>query len=216
MRHVNNVRYRKFRTVCIIDDNEQLLRTLLDELRRKGYHALGYHSAEAFIGTQEGQLQMDCIACDVHLPGMGGVELLKILRHKKSSVPILMFSGLVDVPTAIKCVRLGAQNLLEKPFTVEEFKIAIEETLGRCPDRVIMSQEVKQRMDALTSRQKEILELVIYGYTSREIGRILEISHRTVETQRANIMSRLGVTSMAEMIREAVLAFPEWTQDGRR
>lgn len=200
----------KVRNICVIDDNDLLLQSLVADLRRAGYRALGYKTAEAFLETLDWKPAVDCLAADLRLPGIDGRQLLTALRKRGCKFPVVIFSGLVDVPAAIDCIKSGAHNVLQKPFSADMFQGAIRAAVNEYVPVDVNAEEIKRRMTGLTARQIQVLELVVRGHTSKEIGKIMGTSHRTVETQRAAIMARLGVTSLAVMIREALVAYPEW------
>jgi two-component system CheB/CheR fusion protein len=150
-----------------------------------------------------------CLVIDAVLPGMEGFELLARLKADKSMLPSIMITGHGDVSMAVKAMRAGAADFIEKPFGHEELIVSITHALEQCSES---GQSAERRMVAaahlngLTTRQRQILDLVLAGHPSKNIAADLGISQRTVENHRAAIMQKTGSRSIPALIRLAVAA----------
>lgn len=144
-----------------------------------------------------------CLVLDVRLPGLSGLELQRVLAQRDSSARIIFISGHGDIPKAVRAIRFGAVDFLEKPFDdqalldrIGEALAASSQELRRRAGRATM----EKRLSGLTEREHDVLELVIAGKTSKAIALDLDISVKTVENHRHNIMAKAGVNSVAQLI----------------
>lgn len=190
--------------LVIIEDEAQLLDLMKDHFTSAGYRVKGFTCAEDFIADLDWIAPVDCVIADVRLPGMSGLELLKTTHQHIKSVPLVFMSGHADIAMAVKAIKEGAFDFIEKPFIPERLEEIVSAALtpGRgqgapAPE----SPPAETALSRLTPRQREIVELVAQGLTSKEIAARLGMSFRTVDTHRAQIMQRLQVGSLAELLR---------------
>lgn len=188
--------------VHIVDDDEQIRKTTAKLLEIKGFPTQTHASANEFMaGLKVGM--RGCVILDIHMPGMTGLELQEKMSNLGINLPVIFLTGFGDVPMASQAFRHGAVDFLEKPFQTSTLIERVEEALAR--DKASWQQQrhiqhLLELYSQLTSREKTLLKLVCAGYTAREIGKELCISHRTVETHRGRIMKKFQADSLAEMI----------------
>ena len=191
------------RSVFVIDDDEAAGQSLTFLLRTKGFIARGFPSAIAFLKHLE-PYHLGCVVTDLRMPGMNGIELVDALRQRGSPLQVIVVTGHGDVPLAVSAIQSGAMDFIEKPFASGQILSALE----RCFARVAANQEDadsqrerQRRISALTNREREIVDLIVEGKSSKEIAASLEISPRTVETHRANIMEKMQVGNLSSLVR---------------
>lgn len=195
-------------TVFVIDDEASVrssLRWLLESIRLK---VETFESAEQFL-EQLGAERPGCIVLDVRMPGMSGPELMDRLNELHVSLPVIFLSAHGDVPLAVRTMKGGALDFLQKPYNNQQFLERVRQALEL--DQKNRTQRRQQgdtasRIDALSGREREILDLVVEGQSNKVIGRALGISYKTVEAHRARLMRKMGVASFAELM-QVVLAF---------
>jgi two-component system response regulator FixJ len=192
--------------VAVIDDDEAVLDSLRMMLSRYDFEVRTFTSAEGFLGNRDRE-HACCIVCDVRLPDMSGLDLQAELQKRKSAVPVVLITGHGDISMAVSAVKAGAHDFLEKPFSpdrlVEAIKSAIDKTHNRlAEDREI--QRLAERVNELSDRQKQVMDLAVKGLSNKEIAQNLQISPRTVETYRAWVMEKTGARNIAELVRLAM------------
>lgn len=194
-------------SIFVVDDDEFVRDSLSALLQAKGYKVLAFASAEAFLlGFQP--TSQSCAIIDVRLPGMDGVGLLEHLRQKGVSLPVLMVTGHADVPLAVRAMKVGASDFIEKPYTNAALLAAIERASESAPvfSSPGNSDEIRQRIASLTPREREILEQLVIGHPNKGIARNLGISPRTVEIHRANLMKKMDADTLSHLVRMALSA----------
>lgn len=189
--------------VYIVDDSPDVrnsLSWLVESVRVKA-RACG--SAEQFLAACDSD-QPGCLVLDLRMPGMGGMQLLESLEAKGIHLPVIVFTGHGEVESAVRAMKAGALDFVEKPFTqqgiLEKIQYALREDRQRRQKRD-ERRRVAGRMSQLTPRESEVMELICDGLTNREVARQLEISEKTVEVHRAKIMGKMSARSLAELIR---------------
>lgn len=193
------------RTVCVVDDDPLVRKTLELMLSEAGYEVVSHDSGQQFLSAVDAdasQSPLACVLLDVNMPGMDGLAVLKELSERKISVPIVMISGQGDIATAVEAMRSGAGDFIEKPFKPDDLESAVERAAASMPDR----RQPPPTLANLSSREIEVLELLVAGDANKVIAYKLGISQRTVEVHRARIMERVGVKTFAELIRKAIAA----------
>jgi two-component system response regulator TtrR len=154
---------------------------------------------------------------DLHMPGMSGLDVQRVLKEQGVQIPVIFLSGRADVPTAVEAVKSGAFDFIEKPFDYKRIVALVRECLDR-DLQLIAERERRQvvatRIAQLTQREREVMELVVAGQLNRVIAEELDISIKTVEAHRAHIMEKLEVNSVAELV-QAALASKAATAPGR-
>jgi two-component system response regulator FixJ len=195
------------RTVHIVDDNDAVRQSLLRLLQSAGFAAVGYPSASALLDAAPA-LSSGCILLDLQMPGMQELEAQVRLRELDIALPLVVMTGQGDVQTAVRAVKTGAADFIEKPFEDDRLLDALESALARSARRARARdvREAAERIASLTRREREVLEALVAGHSNKLIAHDLGISPRTVEVHRARMLERLGTASLAEAIRLAVLA----------
>jgi two-component system response regulator FixJ len=190
-------------TVFIVDDDEAVRASLRLLLKSVGIAAQAYGSAQEFLaGYDPGR--PGCLVLDIRMPGMSGMELQQHLNMRGAIVPVLFISGHGDVPMAVEAMKNGAFDFLQKPFRDQELIDRVQRALAKDGEnRVSLSQhsKLRNRLDSLTSREREVLDLMVQGKPNKIMAADLGISQRTVEIHRARVMEKLGVSSLAQAVR---------------
>jgi two-component system response regulator FixJ len=193
--------------VYIVDDDAGVRRSLERLLDSAGLRARSYESPLAFLDAAV-ELSAGCVLLDVRMPGMDGLTLQAWLAKLEVALPVIVITGQGDVQTAVRAMKAGAVDFIEKPYNDESLLNAIETALARAgrPDRAHEAGKAKQRVAELTPRERQVLDALVAGHPNKVIAYDLGISVRTVEVHRARMMERLGVRQLAEAIRLSVMA----------
>jgi two-component system, chemotaxis family, CheB/CheR fusion protein len=190
-------------TIFVIDDDNILRSAVQDVFRLRAQDVELYPSSESFLESYNRD-RRGCLIVDNRLPGMTGVELLEQLKAEGSSLPSIMITAHGDVPTAVRALKAGAIDYIEKPISYEGLLSAVERALEinrGSADTVVKRREMAARVADLTPRERQVMDLVVSGRSSKKIAQILNISQRTVENHRAAIMRRVGAASLSDLIR---------------
>jgi two-component system response regulator FixJ len=196
-------------TVFVIDDQPAVRRALGEMLGVFGFHVILYASADAFLDstTLTDPIPSGCIVADVRMPGTDGIALVRELARRAVALPVILISGHADVPMAVAAIKAGAEDFIEKPIDDAALVAAINRALMRTL-RAAGTQrthaDLEARFARLTPRQIEIFDLVVQGFTSHAIAERLTLSVRTVESYRAEVMSKMQAESVAVLVRQAV------------
>ena len=192
--------------VHIIDDDEAMRDSLAFMLQMNGLRPLLYESADAFLANMPAGAS-GCVVADVRMPGLSGIELTRLLKERGFSLPIIIMTGHGDIPLAVEAMKSGAIDFVEKPFNDLVLLAAIRAALARPgSDSGQLRREALDRIEALSSRERDVLHGVIAGKPNKIIAYELGISTRTVEIYRANMMTKTGVKNLAELMRLAMAA----------
>jgi two-component system, LuxR family, response regulator FixJ len=195
-------------TVHVIDDDEALRDSLTFLLRTARLDVQSYPSAAAFLEALP-EANLSCVITDVRMPGMSGIDLLRRLRERKISVPVIVITGHGDIPLAVEAMRIGAIDFLEKPFDDEvliaSVKAALRQKEGEAKRRGERA-EIESRLAALSNRERDVLGGLVAGRANKQIAFDLGISPRTVEIYRANLMSKMHAGSLSDLVRMALIA----------
>jgi two-component system CheB/CheR fusion protein len=192
----------------VVDDDAGIRDTVREILEAHGWLVETFASCEAFL-AQLRPGREGCLVIDAVLPGMDGFELLARLKADKMTLPSIMITGHGDVSLAVKAMRAGASDFIEKPFGHEELLASITRALEQAPGSARSEDRrmaAASHLNGLTTRQRQILDLVLAGHPSKNIAADLGISQRTVENHRAAIMQKTGSRSIPALIRLAVAA----------
>jgi two-component system response regulator FixJ len=193
--------------VHVIDDDEAVRDSLTFLLKAANIPVRAYESATDFLAAAS-KAESGCIVTDVRMPEMSGIELLRQLKASKVETPVIVITGHGDVPLAVEAMKAGAADFLEKPFDDDIVLAAIRSALGRVEDsgkRNAERLEIIKRLDALSKREREVLQGLVAGLPNKSIAFDLGISPRTVEVYRANVMTKMGANSFSELVRMALL-----------
>jgi two-component system, LuxR family, response regulator FixJ len=194
--------------VHVIDDDAAVRDSVALLLSTEGYKVHSYSSAPAFLAAVGNQCE-GCIVTDVRMPVINGIELIAKLKEEKISMPVVVLTAHADVPLAVEAMKLGAVDLLEKPFEDAALLSAVETALERRSVEESRSREsivVKNRLASLTRRENEILAGLLKGLSNKVIAHDLGISIRTAEVHRANIMAKMRAGNLAELVKMALAA----------
>ena len=194
--------------VIVVDDDHQICEAIRAVLEDDGRAVDTYASCEAFLDAFHPD-KSECLLIDAYLPGLSGLELLEKLRDEGHHLPAIMITGNADVPMAVKAMKAGALDFIEKPIGREELLASIERALDLAHDSGKLMEwraNAAAHLTGLTPRQQDVMERVLAGHPSKNIAADLGISQRTVENHRASIMKRTGSKSLPALARLAFLA----------
>ena len=194
--------------VYIVDDDDAVRHALALLLAEKSYAVSSFASAQEFLAAAP-SLPAGCLIADIRMPGMTGLELQHRLNELALNFPTIVVTGHGDVPLAVRAMKEGAVDFIEKPYAVEAIFAAIEAALARLVaprtnDPAV--SEVVARLALLTRRERQVLEGLVTGLPNKSIAYDLAISPRTVEVHRARVMQKLQARSLSEAIRLALAA----------
>jgi len=195
-------------TVFVIDDDCSARDDMRELLREHGYAAETYASGEAFLDADRSE-RNGCLLIDAMMPGMGGIALLERLTAAHRGWPAIIITGYGDVAMAVRAMKAGAADFLEKPVRANELIASIARASERSQDagqRSAWRQTAVERVAGLTPREREVMGLVVQGRPNKIIADVLGISQRTVENHRAAVMKRTGATTLADLIRLVMAA----------
>lgn len=193
--------------VHLVDDDEAVRRSAGFMLKTSGYNVKSYVSGVEFL--KEREIEPGCILLDVRMPEMDGLEVQKALQDRGLTHPVIVMTGHGDVNVAVQAMKAGAVDFIEKPFEKAQLVSAIEEGFSRIAQAgrsTKRADEARVRLQSLTPRERDVLEGLVRGHPNKTIAYDLDISPRTVEIHRANLMSKLGVASLSEALRIAFAA----------
>jgi two-component system response regulator FixJ len=194
--------------VYVIDDDAAMRDSLNFLLDSAGFGVTLFDDAQAFLDALPG-LAFGCIVSDVRMPGLDGIELLKRMKAQQSPFPILIMTGHGDVPLAVEAMKLGAVDFLEKPFDDDRLTSMIESTIRQAEPAAkneAVSQDIAARVASLSPRERQVMEGLIAGLSNKLIAREYDISPRTIEVYRANVMTKMQAGSLSELVRLAMRA----------
>jgi two-component system response regulator FixJ len=189
--------------VYIVDDDDGMRKSLAFILTTVGLDVETFRSPSEFLATYDSQ-RSGCLVLDIQLPEMSGIELLQELRKRDYVNPCIIVTGHGTVPVTVCAMRYGAIDVLEKPFHHQRLIAGVREAI-RCDSLARRSQrdavDVRRRVAELTSREREIMENVVEGRLTKQIATALGISTKTVEVHRSNITRKMGVKSVAQLVK---------------
>jgi len=193
--------------VHIIDDDEAARHSLDFLLDCAGRRARTYSSALEFLSALP--VEDGCIVTDVRMPEMTGLELLERLRERGLRLPVIVITGHADVPMAIQAMKQGVTDFIEKPFNDDTMLSAIASALDRHNSQREIEEEKQQARNllaTLSQRERDVLDGLVKGHANKVIAYDLGISARTVEVYRANVMTKMRVGSLSELVRLVTIA----------
>jgi len=194
--------------VYVIDDDAAMRDSLSFLLDSAGFGVTLFDDALAFLDALPG-LGFGCVVSDVRMPGLDGIELLKRMKAQQSAFPILIMTGHGDVPLAVEAMKLGAVDFLEKPFDDDRLTTMIESAIREAEPAAkseAVSQDIAARVASLSPRERQVMEGLIAGLSNKLIAREYDISPRTIEVYRANVMTKMQAGSLSELVRLAMRA----------
>ena len=196
------------RKVHVIDDDAAMRDSLNFLLDSAGFEVTLFETAQQFLDALPA-LAFGCVISDVRMPGIDGIELLKRLRTLNSGFPIVVMTGHGDVPLAVEAMKLGAMDFLEKPFEDERLIAMIEAALRVAEPTAksdAVAQDIAARVASLSPRERQVMDGLVAGLSNKLIAREYDISPRTIEVYRANVMTKMQAGSLSELVRLAMRA----------
>ena len=191
--------------VHIIDDSNTIRKSLRMMMQAAHLEAITYKSAQDFLDRFQPS-PIGCILLDVRMPDIDGLELQQLLPERNINLPVIFMTGYADVPTAIRAMKAGAFDFVEKPFDQDELLARIRQGIHKSMElnQAEQFRETIPRMELLTEREREVLELLVNGKINKVIAAELGISTRTVEAHRAHIMEKLHARSLSDVVKMAL------------
>ena len=202
-------------TIFVVDDDDAARDSLVVLLESTGYSVASFESARQFL-SRAASLPLGCALVDIRMPEIGGLELQDMLKEKGFDVPIIFITGHADVPVAVRAMRAGAIDFIEKPFSDDLVLAAIARALEYALERRQASEaasSARARIDQLTEREREVFDQLILGHPNKVIAANLDISPRTVEIHRSRVMDKTQARSLSDLVRMALALNPR--QPGR-
>jgi RNA polymerase sigma factor (sigma-70 family) len=190
-------------TVYIVDDDQAIRHAMELLMRSVGLDYEIFHSGDDFLESYSND-RAGCLVLDIRMPGLGGLELQEKLNEMGSTLPVIFITGHGDVPMAVEAMQKGAVDFIQKPFRDQELLDRVGEALKT--DQELRSAreekaEVQHRIDKLTNRERQVLDLVVTGKPNKVIAYELGVSQRTVEIHRARVMEKMEAKSLADLVR---------------
>jgi two-component system response regulator TtrR len=190
-------------TVFVVDDDEGMRKGLRFLLESAGYRVETLDSAQAFLDRYRPSMR-GCVLLDVRMPGMSGLELQERLRAEDIAIPVIIVTAHANVPMAVDAMQNGALDFIEKPFEGSALLSRVRRALAHDARHRVRDGERKacsERLESLTPREREVLDLVVEGMLNKQIAAELGISMKTVEHHRARAMQKMQVESLAHLVR---------------
>jgi two-component system response regulator FixJ len=194
--------------ICIVDDDAAVRDSVQALLESAGHPVRAFPQARAFLAERE-KIACTCLIADIRMPDMDGLTLQEELVRVKAGIPVVIITGHGDVTLAVRAMKAGAVDFIEKPFTDDTLLQAVDRAIaaGReSRDKVSASQDAAARVAALSARERQVLERLVAGKPNKVIAYELSISPRTVEIHRANVMDKMQARSLSELVRLAIAA----------
>lgn len=191
------------KVVYVVDDDPLIRRSLQATLSVAGFTVIQFASAHQFL-TQVGPGQSGCVLVDIRMPGMDGLTFQEELSRRQASLSVIIITGHADVPLAVRAMKAGALDVLEKPFSTEKLVAQVKSALVISAEKAVEAstrEKLSRKLQMLSDRERDVLKLVVKGHSNREIAEMLAISPRTVDIHRARVMEKLSAQSLAELVR---------------
>jgi two-component system response regulator FixJ len=194
--------------IYVVDDDEAVRQSLEFLLKTAGVAVQGFDSAKAFLDVLP-QVKSGCVITDVRMPEITGIDLLRRVKEMKPELPVIVITGHGDIALAVEAMKIGAVDFLEKPFDDDHLLASVRSALDQEADVARRSAEVgdiHNKLAALSNRERQVLEGLVIGNANKTIAFDLGISPRTVEIYRANLMTKMGASSLSDLVRMAMMA----------
>jgi len=193
-------------TVYVVEDEKAVRDSLIWLLESVGLRVQAFASATDFLAILADDTR-GCLVVDLRLPGMSGLDLLDQLHQRKASLPAIMVTGHGDVPAAVRAMKVGAIDFIEKPYNDEVLLDRIRTALSidiESYESIEYKRDVQSRVERLTPREKQVMKLVVQGKLNKQVASELGLSHKTIEVHRAHVMEKMDVGSLAELVRMSI------------
>jgi FixJ family two-component response regulator len=190
-------------TIFVVDDDMAVRDSLKMLLRSVGQAVETFGSGQEFIDAYS-EDRAGCLVLDIRMPGMSGLELQQKLNERHSIMPIIFITGHGDVPMAVEAMQAGAVDFIQKPFRDQDLIDRINQALEKDQNnRAALGErnDIRKRLETLTPREREVLDLVVHGKANKVIAGDLKLSQRTVEIHRARVMEKMQASSLAHLVR---------------
>jgi FixJ family two-component response regulator len=205
-------------TVAVVDDDKAVRDSLQWLVESVGLKARTYESAQRFLEDLDRD-EFGCAVLDIRLPGMSGLDLQDRLNERGKDIPTIIITGHADVPVAVRAMKAGAMDFIEKPFSNQMLLDRIRDALEADDAHRSTAQQVEQietRMSRLTPREREVMQLVVQGRLNKQIAADLGLSHKTIEVHRAHVMEKMEADTLADLVRMAVVLESPTPEPGSR
>lgn len=196
------------RLIHLVDDDEAIRHSASFMLRHAGFRVKTYVDGVAFL-EQVADAEKGCILLDVQMPQMDGLQVQEALNTRGVAMPVIVLTGHGDVAVAVRAMKAGAVDFVEKPYAKQTLVDALSRAFERLEARrkeEVLADEARGLIESLTAREREVLQGLVEGQTNKEIAITLEISPRTVEIHRANVMEKMGASNLSTVLRIAFAA----------
>ncbi|MET0430692.1 MAG: response regulator FixJ [Microvirga sp.] len=193
--------------VHVVDDDDAVRKSVSFLLMAEGFNVRQHESALTFL--KMGNIDGGCIVTDVRMPEISGIEFIRLLKERGLSLPVIVMTGHADISLAVEAMKAGAVDFLEKPFEDERFLEIVRSALLLREHNVQQAEElqsIRTRLDALSMRERQVVDCLIAGKANKVIAHDLNISPRTVEIYRANVMTKMEARSLSELVRMVLVA----------
>ena len=189
-------------TVYIVDDDTLVRSSIEATVVSAGFRAEKFTSATHFLNCIS-TLDVGCALVDIRMPGIDGLQLLDELKRRNSPLSVVILTGFADIPIAVRAIKNGALDILQKPFNRAQLLAQIASAIGISKEKLAhirAAEEKRAKYNTLTDREREVVKLVAAGWTNKEIAARLGLSSRTVEIHRAHVMEKLAVRNLTELL----------------
>ncbi len=190
--------------VFVVDDDPSIRGSLSLLLSSAGYSVKTYASAKGFLESEHGTPGPACLILDVKMPGLSGLDLKEELTSRNYTIPVIFITGHGDIPMSVQAMKKGAVDFFVKPFDDVQLLEAVKKALLKDSQaRVGLDErnQIMQRLDSLTTREREVLTYLITGMLNKQIAYELNISERTVKAHRKQVLDKMRINSIAELVR---------------
>jgi FixJ family two-component response regulator len=189
--------------IMVVDDDSGVRNAMRILLKSVGLESVSYSSAQEFLAAYQPS-QPGCLLLDIRMPGMSGLELQQQLNLRGAVIPVIFMTGHGDVPMAVEAMQHGAFDFLQKPFRDQELLDRIQKAIAKdAQSRALLGEHerIRARLETLTAREREVLDLMTQGKQNKAIAQDLGVSPRTIEIHRARVMEKMEAHSVAELVR---------------
>ena len=197
------------RLILVLDDDEAVRDSMEALLGNRGFRVRTFGAPGDFMSGLEQMTERACLLLDIRMPGVNGMDVLSTVVEKKVSLAVVMITGHADVPTAVKAMKTGAVDFIEKPFTQDTILGAVEKAFDSFNESAPTSvevQRIKERFQDLSPRDRDVFERLVDGLSNKEIARELDISPRTVEVYRAGVMEKMSAKNLSALVKMGLAA----------
>jgi len=191
--------------VLIVDDDPSVLKALRRLMKSVGFQVQAFASAAEFLAAERPDAP-SCLVLDVRMPGLGGLALQETLAAKETHVPIVFITGHGDIPMTVQAMKAGAVDFLSKPFSDQQLIDAVNEAIAKDTGERRERAEIaalRERVESLTPREREVLPLVVSGMLNKQIARQLGTTEKTIKVHRQRVMAKMRAASLADLVRLA-------------